>query len=270
MSFEETTQNRQLCEGRVLLEDLGGGVCRLTLSNASQRNALTVSMLDELKKTFASSAQVRAWLIQGEGQQAFCSGYNIETLKHYEEGEQLPDEGVHEALCALEAHPAPSVALVQGFAYGAGLELAAACDFRVSDATGIFCMPPARLGLIYPLGGIRRIANLIGMGRARWMFLTGQRVLAPQALEWGLLNGLVASPEEAHAYARGLCQNLAAGAPLALRGMRASMRYAMEQKEDSQVLQRLREERRKAYNSEDTREGRAAFLEKRPPRFKGF
>lgn len=251
------------------MEDLGGGVCQLTLSNPGQRNALTVSLLKELKETFSNFLEVRAWLIRGEGRKAFCSGYNIENLRHYAPEEPLPDEWVHEALCALEAHPAPSVALVHGFAYGAGLELATACDFRVADATGVFCMPPARLGLVYPLWGMRRMSNLIGPGRARWMFLTGQKVLAPQALEWGLLNGLTESKEEAEAYARVLCQNLAAGAPLAIRGMRAYMRAYSSELVEAEVSKSLREERRKAYNSEDAREGRAAFLEKRPPQFKG-
>jgi len=257
-------------EGQLLPEDLGAGVCRLTLSNPRRRNALTASMLEALKALFSNAPNVRAWLICGEGRQAFCAGYNIETLQHYEAEQQLPDECVNEALCALEAHPAPSVALVHGFAFGAGLELAAACDFRVSDLTGTFCMPPARLGLGYPLSGIRRMANLIGLGKARHMFLTGEKVLAPHALEWGLLTELKPSPEEAQAYALGLCQRLAAGAPLALQGMRAAMRtYAAGAWVDAKTLAQLREARLQAYNSEDAREGKAAFLEKRPPQFKG-
>jgi enoyl-CoA hydratase/carnithine racemase len=255
--------------GRLLVEDLGGGVCQLTLSNAGRRNALTASMLEELKAAFSNASGVRAWLICAEGRQAFCAGYDIEGLKRYAPEERLPDECVHEALCAVEAHPAPSVALICGFAYGAGLELAVACDFRVSDMTGVFCMPPSRLGLVYPMGGIRRIANLVGLGRARRMFLAGEKVSAAEALEWGLLTELKASFEEAKAHALGLCRSLAAGAPMAIRGMRAAMRAYAAGQTDFETLERLREERRIAYNSEDAREGRAAFLEKRPPRFKG-
>jgi len=256
-------------QGQVLCEDLGGGVFQLTLSNAGRHNALTFCMLEALKALFSTTPQARAWLITGEGPKAFCAGYNIENLKHYSPEEPLPDEWVHKALCALEAHPAPSVALLRGFAYGAGLELAAACDFRVSDATGVFCMPPARLGLVYPLGGINRIAHLIGLGRARQMFLTGQKVSAPCALEWGLLTQLKASFEEAKACALELCQTVAALAPLAIGGMRSAMRAHAAGPVDAEVLASLREERRRAYNSEDAREGRAAFLEKRPPRFRG-
>lgn len=263
MSPEGTAQ------GRVLREDLGGGLCQLTLSNARQRNALTASMLEALKEAFSTAKEVRAWLICGEGQKAFCAGYNIENLKPYAPGELLPDERVHEALCALEAHPAPSLALLCGFAFGAGLELAAACDFRVSDSTGIFCMPPARLGLAYPLGGIGRLSNLIGLGRAKQMFLTGKQVLAPEALAWGLLTELRPTFEEARACALELCRGLAEGAPLAMQGMREALRAHASGERDAETLARLREGRRVAYNSEDAREGRAAFLEKRPPQFKG-
>ncbi|MCL2179382.1 MAG: enoyl-CoA hydratase-related protein [Proteobacteria bacterium] len=259
-----------MTQSQLLREDLGEGVCRLTLLNARQRNALTAALLGELVETFSSFPEVRAWLLRGEGERAFSAGYNLESLRHYEVQEPLPDELVNEALCAIEAHPAPSVALIHGFAYGAGLELAAACDFRISDTSGLFCMPPARLGLAYPLWGIRRLADLVGMGRARWMFLTGEEVEAAEALEWGLINGLEESVEGAREQAEGLCRKLAAGAPLAIGGMRESMRaYSTGRQTDVLTQERLRESRRLAYNSEDTREGRAAFLEKRAPRFRG-
>ncbi|MCL2626601.1 MAG: enoyl-CoA hydratase-related protein [Cystobacterineae bacterium] len=259
-----------MTQSRLLFEDLGEGVCQLTLSNLRQRNALTASLLEELIKVFSGFKEVRAWLLRGEGRQSFSAGYNIESLKYYEVQERLPDELVDEALCAIEAHPAPSIALIHGFAYGAGLELATACDFRIADISGIFCMPPTRLGLVYPIWGIRRMADLVGLGRARWMFLTGEKVLAPQALEWGLLNGLSETPEGAEAQAKGVCRQLAVGAPLAISGMRENMRvYSTGQQTDAARLKQLREGRRLAYNSQDTKEGRAAFLEKRPPQFKG-
>jgi enoyl-CoA hydratase/carnithine racemase len=253
-------------EGRLLCEELGEGVRQLTLANAGRRNVLTASLLEALKEAYSNASGVRAWLLRGEGEKALSAGYDIGALRHYAPGEPLPDERVNEALCAIEAHPAPSIALVQGFAYGAGMELAAACDFRVGSAAAAFCMPPVRLGLIYPLSGITRIANLVGMRRARWMFLTGEVISGEEALGWGLLDRLEETPEAAEAYARGLCRRLAAGAPLALEGLRASLRA---QGAGAEVLEGLREARRMAYNSEDAREGRAAFLEKRRPHFKG-
>lgn len=166
-------------------------------------------------------------------------------------------------LLLLEAHPVPSVALIQGPAYGAGCDLATACDFRIGSEQAVFCMPPARLGIVYGQEGIRRMIALCGVSFARRMFLTGRVVQSAEAERHGLLDVLA---DDAQAAALELCRELLSAAPLAVAGMKATF-HALAHGGDEAPLRQLR---RKAFLSEDAKEGRAAFLEKRRPRFRGL
>ncbi len=121
----------------------------------------------------------------------------------------------------LEAHPSPSVAVVHGAAFGAGCELACACDFRVGAPDTVLCMPPVRLGVVYAPDGVWRVARLAGLQRARWMFLTAAEVSSAEALAWGLLDVVA---DDAAARAHALATTLAAGAPLAMVGLRRTFR----------------------------------------------
>ncbi len=252
----------------VEVEERPGGVRVLTLCNEDKRNALNPELIEALAKalTAAEAPEVRALLLRGAGGKAFCSGYDVGTLElPAAMGDRLPDERLLEVVGQLERLPAPTVALVEGAAFGAGCDLAAACDFRVGTHQTVFCMPPAKLGIVYAPEGLARLVALCGRSRAKRIFLTGCRVDAATALEWGLLDDIHA-PTHAAVAADTLCDELAAGAPLAVRGMKREFdalgRLSVTGPE-------LRELRRAAYLSEDAREGRAAFLEKRTPRFVG-
>ena len=166
-------------------------------------------------------------------------------------------------------HPAPSVALVTGPAFGAGCELALACDFRVGDANAVFCMPPARLGVVYALKGLQRVVDRIGIGRARYMFLTGRRFGADQALRMGLLDVGVPTAAAARTEALALCRELAQAAPLAVAGMRRGFELLAKGGGTADEQARYEALRRASFSSDDAVEGRAAILEKRTPRFEG-
>jgi enoyl-CoA hydratase/carnithine racemase len=162
----------------------------------------------------------------------------------------------------------PSVALVQGAAFGAGFDLASACDFRVGTPDTVFCMPAARLGLVYSVEGMSRAARLVGPARAKALFLTARKLDGETALAWGMLD---ACPPAADAEARALelCQTLASHAPLAVAGMKEVFGLVGRPALTEEERTRARALRAAAFGSEDAREGRAAFLEKRPPRFQG-
>lgn len=254
---------------RVEVEDREGGLRVLTLVHPARKGALDDGMVEALDRALAPEAtlHVRAFLVRGTGG-AFCSGYDLTGLGPAGPGGALPDDALMAMLARLEAHPAPSVALVTGAAFGAGFDLACACDFRVAAEGSVFCMPPSRLGVVYAADGIRRASRTVGPARAKLLFLTGRRVDARTALEWGLVDAL-ASAHHAEAEALGLCAELAAGAPLALAGMKETFRRLGHGPLGSEAHQHLRELRAQAFASDDAREGRAAFLEKRPPRFRG-
>jgi len=252
-----------------VVKDLPGGVRELTVSNPARKNALDDGLLEQLDAALSSADGVRAWLVRGAGQGIFSAGYDLTSLSEYHPGTRLPDERLGEVLDRLSRHPAPSVALVTGPAIGAGCELAVACDFRVGDAKALFAMPPAKIGVVYALKGMQRLVARVGEGRARYLFLTGRRLGADEALRVGLLDVKVDDAAEAEAQAVVLCAELAANAPLAVRGMKVGLALLEAGGGSAEERERYEALRRASFNSKDAREGRDAVLEKRAPRFTG-
>lgn len=244
--------------------DLGGGVRSLTLRNEGRKNALDDTALSQLKGALQSSEGVRCWLVRGDGG-AFSAGYDLSALGAVAQG-PLPDDFIGDVFDLLQSHSVPSVALVTGPAFGAGCELACACDFRVGNADALFCLPPAKIGVVYAARGIRRVAALTGLGYAKWMLLTGARIDADQALQRGLLD---VKAEAAESAALKVCADLAGAAPLAVAGMKRTFHALMQGGPDAAEARALEGLRRAAFNSADAKEGREAFLARRLPRFSG-
>lgn len=249
------------------VSDALGGVRVLTFTHAGKKNALDDGLLEALGRELSHGENVRAWLIRSRGDNVFSAGYDLSALDAVAADAPLPDDLLTDVLDMLSAHPAPSVALVEGAAFGAGCELALACDFRVGGPKAAFCLPPAKLGIVYSLKGLARAANVVGLQRARYMFLTGRRVDASTAASWGLLDVTAVSGQE-ETEALSLCSELAQNAPKAIAGMKRGLAWlgdaalAPAQQEHYRLL------RRAAFNGEEAKEGRAAFLKKRPPRFR--
>lgn len=254
---------------RLGVEDLDGGIRVLTLRNPARRNALDPELLEELARAVdpSSTAHIRALLVRGEGG-AFCSGYDLGALPSPRDG-RLPDDRLGEVLALLAAHPAPSVACVDGPAFGAGCELACTCDFRVGSGASVFCMPPAKLGIVYAAEGLAKVKAVVGLPRAKRMFFTGMRVDAQSAVGWGLLDELHPDGAAAFDAALALCREIARNAPLAVSGMKRSFELLGRVQLGAEERDALRELRKTAFLSEDAAEGRAAFKEKREPRFSG-
>jgi enoyl-CoA hydratase/carnithine racemase len=251
------------------VKELPGGVRELTVSNPTRKNALDEAVLEQLDRQLEDADGVRAWLVRGGGAGIFSAGYDLTALSEYHSGTRLPDERLGDVLDRLSRHPAPSVALVTGPAIGAGCELAVACDFRVGDPKALFAMPPAKIGVVYALKGMQRLIARVGEGRARYLFLTGRRWGAEEALRAGLLDEVGADASDAEARALALCAELAANAPLAVRGMKVGLALLEEGGGSPEARAHYEVLRRASFNSKDAGEGRAAVLEKRLPRFTG-
>jgi enoyl-CoA hydratase/carnithine racemase len=255
-------------DARVEAQDVSPGVRLLTLHNPSKKNALNPQLLEALAHELSAERThgVRALVLRGAGG-TFCSGYDVGRLPEAG-GERLPDEHLGEVLSLLEEHPAPSVALIEGHAHGAGVELLCACDLRVASEDAVFRLPPARLGIMYAERGLWRVTRLVGPGEAKRLFFAAERWDAAKAKSAGLVEEVRPAAEVEQA-ALNLAAEIAHGAPLAVQGMKRAFRALLEPRwteEETQALRRLRAE---AYASEDAREGKAAFIEKRPPRFQG-
>ncbi len=249
--------------------ELPNGVRQLTLSNPPRKNALDAGVLEALAEAVADGGDVRAWLVRGEGTGAFSSGYDLSSLDEVPEGARLPDERIGEVFDLLMHHPAPSVALVTGPAFGAGCELALACDFRVGDPSALFCMPPAKVGVVYAQKGLARVVERVGEARARFLCLTGRRVVGAEAHRLGLLDVFAADAILAEAEAKALCAELARNAPLAVAGMKKGFELLAKGGGTPEERADYERRRRESFNSQDAREGRTAILEKRPPVFRG-
>jgi enoyl-CoA hydratase/carnithine racemase len=259
--------------GRIGVERRGG-ICTLTLDRPAKKNSLTLAMVDEMTRLLAALAQEvlpPVLVIQGAGAGAFCSGFDIGSLPADAEPaaglERIsPVEGL---LQGLLAYPLPAIARIDGAAFGAGCELAVCCDIRVGSERTSAGMPPARLGLVYPWTGLRRFVQTIGLAAAREVFFTGRTYRGERLRELGLVDYLLAQAD-VEPFTRALAEDIASNAPLALRGIKTILNALMHAVDlrpaDRQRADRLVAE---ALTSEDLREGRLAFMEKRRPRFKG-
>jgi enoyl-CoA hydratase/carnithine racemase len=245
----------------------------LTIDNPGKRNALDFRALDELGEACDAVVRdgIRCLLLRGAGEEAFSSGFDLAEIALTSPRGERPDEAVERIADALAALPCPTVAYLNGSAFGGGLELASTCDLRVAREGARLGMPPAKLGVVYPEGGLRRFLGLVGAARTRELFFTGRAIDAATALDWGLVNRLVQA-EGAEAAALALAQEIAENAPLAVQGMKRILQL-LESGHERGLSDAMREEmatlRRRAFESEDIREGRRAFEERRPARFRG-
>lgn len=258
-------------EKRVRAEDRG--LTRvLVIDNPAKRNALDFQALDELEEacTQAAADGVRCVVLRGSGDEAFSSGFDIAEMALTSRRGERPDEAVERVADAIAALPCPTLAFLNGFAFGGGFELAVTCDLRVARAGVKLAMTPAKLGVVYPEGGLRRFADLVGSARARELFFTGRAIDAETALVWGLVNRV--SPSGAEAEVLALAAEIAENAPLAVRGMKRILRLlegTHERSLSGEERAEIAELRRQAFESADLVEGRRAFEERRRPRFKG-
>lgn len=250
-----------------------GPVRVITLDNPLKRNALDFASLSELSAACAaaSSDGVRCLVFRGAGDKAFCSGFDIAAMPVGPNEGDRPDLAVERTMEAVEAVSCPTIAFLNGSAFGAGAELAATCDLRVACPGIAIGMPPAKLGVVYAPAGLRRFLHLVGPSRAREMFFTGRPVEAGEALAIGLVDRVVPT-DEAEESALALAEEIARNAPLAVQGMKRILRLldaAAERGFTDAEREEIARLRRRAFESDDVREGRQAFLEKRPPKFRG-
>jgi len=255
-----------------LLTEWRGHVLVLTLSNPSKRNALDPALCNALAEAVRGMAEqeVRCAVLTADGDKAFCSGFDITALPSQSGLQDLGGNPFDPLIEAVAASSVPVVAALNGSAFGGGCELAATCDLRVGHAGVKLAIPPAKLGIVYAARGLARLSALVGESRAREMFLAARTVQAHEAAQWGLIDYIVEA-DQVLPRALEIAEGIAALAPLAVQGMRRSFEALMSQRasldpETSAELDRLR---LAAFASEDGAEARAAFAEKRTPRFSG-
>jgi enoyl-CoA hydratase len=232
-------------------------------------NALNFDLLRDLGAALDQIAggNARALLVTGAGERAFCAGADVKELIGRSLEETRRDAAFGQAVFAkLDTLPIPSIALISGYAFGGGLELALACTFRLATRTAKLGLPEIKLGLIPGYGGTQRLPRLIGEARALEMILTGRAVMAEEALQIGLVNRLVDNDllEAGESFAREMTgfslPALGFARDAVRRGLATSLEQGLEIEADLNTL---------AFQTADAMEGMTAFLEKRKPVFRG-
>ena len=254
-----------------LLLARAGGVATLTVNRPAVHNALDGGTLRELARAIRELRRdggVRALVITGAGDKAFSAGADIAAMAAMSaaEGHDYSRLG-HEVMARLEALEIPVVAALNGVALGGGFELALACDLIVASARARLGQPEINLGLIPGFGGTQRLVARVGQGRAREMIYLGEPVGAEDGLRLGLVDRVV-PPERLAGEAAALAAALAAKAPVALRQAKRATAIAADA--DRATGCRFEVEAfAVAFATEDRVEGLRAFLDKRPPVWKG-
>ncbi len=257
-------------EEPLVLTAIQDGVATLTLNRPEKRNALNAALrralLGELSR-LRPDAAVRVIVLTGAGGRAFAAGADIVELNErsvWEQRQFLEELPIYEAIAG---YPKPVIAFVNGLALGAGCELAMACDVRLASARAKLGQPEIGLGLIPGGGGTQRLARLIGTGRAAKLILTGEIIPADKAAEWGLVDE-VYPEDDAEKQVMDVARAMATKSPLALRLAKEAIRASAELPL-REGLAREVDLFSLAFESEDRREGTAAFLEKREATWKG-
>ena len=212
-------------------------------------------------------SDARLVVLRGAGERAFMSGADIGE----QEDEARRERFLREAgamIAAIGALPLPVLAVVRGYCLGAGVAVAAQSDLRIASEDAEFGVPAARLGLAYPYPEVARLTELVGAGAAADLLLTGRRAGAEEALRWGLVQSLHA-PTELDRAAAATAAAIAANAPLSLRTAKLAVRTAAAGDHDGAARSEVDRLYAECGSSRDYAEGRAAFRERRPPRFEG-
>lgn len=246
------------------------GILTITLNRPEKLNALSTEVLNALGELFLSAqsdSKIKALMLTGNGK-AFCAGADINRLAecNAQSGYEFACKGQH-VFRLLETMGKPSLAAVNGFAFGGGCELAIAATLRIASTKASFGQPEVKLGVIPGYGGTQRLARLIGKGRALDLCLSGRFINAETAMSWGLVTGLV-EPEQLLEEGKNRLIEILTMAPLAL----ASVMEVIDYGYDMSLMDALHLEAvhfAKVCATEDKKEGVTAFLEKRAAVFKG-
>ena len=243
-----------------------GAVRAVVLNRPAKRNALNLGMLDALAAAFSAEPppEERVTVLRAEGP-AFCAG--LDLAERQESGAPAGESPIQRVLEAVEAYPLPVVAVVQGDAIAGGTELALHCDIVVASTRASFGMSVVQLGLAPPWALAEKLADVAGPAVAAEMLLLGDPVPAARLADLGVIARAI-PPHELETVAAAVAQRLAANAPLSLRAVKA-MLSRLATSRDALSHDDVEALAEAARSSADAREGIAARLERRPPRFTG-
>lgn len=241
-----------------------GHVGIITINRPKALNALNEDVLKDIEAAFdaVDLSEIRAIIVTGAGEKSFVAGADIAAMSTMtkEQGEAFGKFG-NDIFRKIETFPVPVIAAVNGFALGGGNELAMSCDIRICSDNAVFGQPEVGLGITPGFGGTQRLARLIGVGKAKEMVYGARNIKADEAYRLGLVNA-VYTQEELMPAAMKLASGIAKNAPIAVRNSKKAMNEGLQVDMDQAIVI---EEKAfgDCFETEDQKEGMAAFLEKR-------
>ena len=250
-----------------------GAVGHMIFNNPEKHNAVSLEMweaADSILDDFESDAEVRVVVLSGAGGKSFVSGADIskfETERGSQEAVSRYNERIATVYARIQNFAKPTIAMIDGYCLGGGLNLAVACDQRFCSTKSKFAMPAARLALGYPYAAIRRLIGVVGQAAAKDLMFTARRIDAEEAWRIGLVQTL-AEAEDLEDLVGDYAAGIAANAPLTVRAMKLIANEVLKDSaaRDLELCDRLVAD---CFASNDYKEGRRAFMEKRDPEFTG-
>jgi enoyl-CoA hydratase/carnithine racemase len=251
--------------------DAGSYAATLTLNRLEALNAISRGLAADLSAACAylnERNDVRAVVVTGAGERAFCAGADLKERRSLNAQERTEHTVAIEAAAeALAFLPMPTIAAIRGYALAGGAELAIACDLRVGATDAVFGFPEVKIGIFPGAGGALRLPRIVGSGAARDLLFTGRRVGAEEAYRIGLIDRLV-EPGAVLANALELAEEVAANAPLAVRAVKQAL-FESDRQPYAEARARVNALRAALDGTDDYEEGLRAFAERRAPRFSG-
>lgn len=256
----------------LVLETVGDAIGTITLNNTRMHNALSGALLDGLIAALEHMRAVsaRAVILRAPpGAKVFSAGHDVRELPL--SGRDPLDfvDPLRRAVRAIEEHPAPVIAMIEGTVWGGACELVMSCDMIIASTESTFAITPAKLGVPYNLAGVLNLSKSVSMPRIKEMLFTAQPFPAAWARDAGLVNQVVPT-DQLESATRELCTRILKNSPTVIAILKEELHVLSDAHPlNPEAFERIQSLRRSIYNSEDYKEGIRAFFEKRPPVFKG-
>ena len=272
LDVPKSQSEKSFAEGKIL-QSIADGVGVITFNNPEKRNAMSLEMWEGLGHSLIElrdDSNVRVVILTGAGDKAFVSGADIsqfEKTRHNAEASEQYSKRSADQRALLADFPKPTIACIRGFCLGGGMQVAMAADIRIASDNSQFGIPAVRLGIAYGYDGLRNLVSLVGPSWARLLMYTGMRIDAAEAGRIGLVDRVVADGELWNATLE-IARAISVNAPLAIAAAKITIAQVLKDvgERDMDAIKAIGAA---CMDSEDFREGRSAFMEKRKPQFKG-
>ncbi len=267
------SSNRKSHADGKILQESADGVGIITFNNPETRNAISLDMWEGLGHALAELREnddVRVVVLVGAGDKAFVSGADISQFEKTRHNAQASEEYSRRSAAQralLADYPKPTVACIRGFCLGGGMQVAMLSDIRFAAEHSQFGIPAARLGIAYGYDGLRHLVSLVGPSWARLLMYTGMRIESAEALRIGLVDRVFPDGELWNATME-IARTISANAPLAIKAAKITIAQVLKDPAERDMAA-IKAIGNACMDSEDFREGRRAFMEKRKPQFKG-